>query len=449
MINGVPRGTPAGVQIYLSHRHRGCRFVQPPANFWHSCRGAGLFATASRFLLILSLLYAIAPSVNCLRADENPGEETPQNRLSAAEIDSGWINLFDGKTFFGWKPNNDVNWQITDGVIHADKGDPGLLVTTTEFADYELLCDFRLEKGGNSGIFLRSIFSPKDPTQDCYELNMCDSHPAFPTGSLVGLVKPDKPVAGEEKWMTYRVVVQGNRIEVKLDGAPILAYTDTRPTAKRRGFIGLQKNAGKAEYKNIYLRPLATVPLFNGKDLKAWRVVPGGKSEFTVADGAIHVVNGRGFLETEATWGDFILQAQIRTNGKHLNSGIFFRAMPGTAQEPSNGYEAQVHNAFENGDRTKPVDFGTGAIYRRIKARRVVSNDFEWFTMTVAATGPHVGIWVEGELVTDWTDERPPNDNPREGLRIKPGHLSLQGHDPTTDLLFRNLRIEALPEKSE
>ena len=44
---------------------------------------------------------------------------------------------------------------------------------------------------------------------------------------------------------------------------------------------------------------------------------------------------------------------------------------------------------------TQPVDFGTGAIYRRIATRRVVPNDFEWFTMTVAATGPHIGVWVD------------------------------------------------------
>ncbi len=376
---------------------------------------------------------------------DNAGETEPHNRLTADEIAAGWIRLFDGQTMFGWKANNNVNWQIADGVIRADTGEPGLLVTTTEFADYELRCDFRLQKGGNSGIFLRSVFSPKDPTTDCYELNMCDTHPAFPTGSLVGLVKPDKPVSGEEKWMTYHVVVQGNRIEVKLDGKPILSYEDTRPTARRRGLIGLQKNAGLAEYRNVFLRPLSMTPLFNGKDLSGWRVVPGGKSEFTVSDGTIHVANGRGFLETESTWGDFILQAQIRTNGKHLNSGIFFRAMPGTASEPSNGYEAQVQNAFEQNDRTKPADFGTGAIYRRIKARRVVSNDFEWFTMTVAASGAHVGVWVEGEMVTDWTDTRPPNDNPREGLRTKAGHFSLQGHDPTTDLSFRNLRAVELP----
>jgi hypothetical protein len=370
------------------------------------------------------------------------------NQLSADEVSAGWISLFDGETMFGWKANNDVNWRITEGVIHADQGTPGLLLTTAEFSDYELRSDFRLEKGGNSGIFLRSMFVPKDPTTDCYELNMCDSHPTFPTGSLVGLAKPDKVISGEEAWHTYHVIAVGSQIDVELDGKKILSYHDSRPTARRRGFIGLQKNEGKAEYRNVYLKPLSEKELFNGKDLSGWRVVPGGKSEFTANDGTIQVKNGRGFLETESVWGDFVLQAEIRTNGNHLNSGIFFRAMPGTAKEPSNGYEAQIHNAWKDNDRSKPVDFGTGAIYRRIPARRVVSNDFEWFTMTLAATGSHVGVWVNGEQVTDWTDTRKPSENPRVGLRTRAGHFSLQGHDPTTDISFRNLRAAELPSAS-
>jgi hypothetical protein len=374
--------------------------------------------------------------------------DRPDNELSAEEVAEGWINLFDGQTFFGWQPNNLVNWQITRGVIHADQGEPGLLLTTTEFADFELRCDFRLQKGGNSGIFLRSLPNPKDPARDCYELNMCDSHPAFPTGSLVGLVKPIEPVSGEEKWMTYRVVANGRDITVWLEGKKILEFTDTRPGARRRGLIGLQKNAGLAEYRNVFLRPLATQSLFNGRDLTGWRVVPGGNSQFSAKDRAIEVRGGRGFLETASTWADFVFQAEVRTNGRHLNSGIFFRAQPGTAEAPSNGYEAQIHNAFMDDDRARPLDFGTGGLYRLAPARRVVSNDFEWTAMTVAASGAHVGVWVNGVQVTDFIDKRPADENPRRGLRTAAGHLSLQGHDPTTDLAFRNLRIAELPNEA-
>ncbi|MGQ0632978.1 MAG: 3-keto-disaccharide hydrolase [Planctomycetaceae bacterium] len=398
-----------------------------------------VLTTFAWLLLATSRLLSFTASV---AADD---KSRALNQLSAAEIAAGWVRLFDGETFFGWKPNNDVNWQITDGVIHADQGEPGLLVTTAEFSDFELLCDFRLSAGGNSGVFLRSIFAPKDPVTECYELNICDSHPNFPTGSLVGLVKPNQFCSGERAWHTYRVKAVGDRIEVALDGKPILDWRDTRPAARRRGLIGLQKNAGRAEYRNVLLRPLATTPLFNGKDLAGWRVGPGSSSQFAVADGTIHATGGPGFLESLATWGDFLLQAEIRTNGNALNSGIFFRALPVAGPGPAQGYEAQVHNAWRGDDRTQPVDFGTGAIYRRVPARRVVSNDFEWFTMTVAASGPHVSVWVDGEQVTDWTDTRSPSDNPREGLRLAPGHIALQGHDPTTDLSFRNLRIVEPP----
>jgi hypothetical protein len=175
-------------------------------------------------------------------------------------------------------------------------------------------------------------------------------------------------------------------------------------------------------------------------------VVPGSKSKFQVQDGTIHVTNGRGFLETEATAKNFLFQFEAKTNGDKLNSGVFFRSMPGTEAAPSNGYEFQIQNGFKDGDRSKPDDFGTGAIFRRVSARQVVSNDREWFTATLIAEGPHFTTWINGIPVVDWTDERPSNENPREGLRLEAGHFSLQGHDPTTDLDFRNLRLVNLPD---
>lgn len=388
------------------------------------------------------VLLIVGFSTSVLGADKPP----TANQLSPDEIQAGWIKLFDGESLFGWKANSNVDWKVQDGMIDAATGDAGLLVTTTEFSDYELRCDFWMAKGGNSGIFLQSVFAPKDPTVDCYELNICDSHPKFATGSFVGLAKPTKTVSGEEAWKTYYVVVRGAHLQVKLDGELILDYTNPNPKARNTGFIGLQKNSGHVQFKNVYLKPLASKSLFNGKDLTGWRVVPGGKSEFIVKDQTIEVTNGRGFLETTDTWADFILQSEIRTNGKHLNSGIFFRALPGTEKNPSDGYECQVRNEWEKGDRNKPVDFGTGAIYRRIASRRVVSNDEEWFTMTLAARGPHVSVWVNGFQTTDWTDTRKPNPNPRNGLRTEAGHFSLQGHDPTTNLNFRNFRLTEFPK---
>jgi hypothetical protein len=52
---------------------------------------------------------------------------------------------------------------------------------------------------------------------------------------------------------------------------------------------------------------------------------------------------------------------------------------------------------------------------------------------------------VNGVQVTDWTDHRPVSDNARTGRKLEAGHISIQGHDPTTNLSFRNLRIAELP----
>lgn len=370
----------------------------------------------------------------------------PLQLLSKDDVQKGWIELFDGQTMFGWKPNNDVNWSIQDGVIRANEGEPGLLMTTAPFADFELRFEARLEKDGNSGVFLRSLFNPRDPAADCYELNICDSHPAFRTGSLVGRAQAAEATTGEGTWRSYYVRAEGPHIVVQIDGKQVLDFNDSSQHIRKSGFIGLQKNKGLAEYRSVFLRPLNLQSLFNGQDLSGWRVVPGSKGEFQAVDGTIHVTGGRGFLETDGTWSDFVLQAQAKTNAPGLNGGIFFRAEPGTEAAPSNGYEYQIHNAFKDGDRTQPVDAGTGAIFRRTSARYVVADDGQWLTATLVAAGPHFSCWVDGVQVTDWEDDRPNNLNPREGKRLEAGHISLQGHDPTTNIDFRDLGIGDLPK---
>jgi len=49
--------------------------------------------------------------------------------------------------------------------------------------------------------------------------------------------------------------------------------------------------------------------------------------------------------------------------------------------------------------------------------------------------------------VSDWTDTRPEKESGREGLRLAGGAIAIQGHDATTDFLFRNIRVAELPEK--
>jgi hypothetical protein len=369
--------------------------------------------------------------------------------LSRELIDKGWVQLFDGVTQFGWQKVGDAEWQIADGVVSTDGKKAGWLMTTSEWGDFELHAEFKAPVSTNSGIFFRSALEPTDAAKDCYELNIAPQNNPFPTGSLVarakatGIVGSDRPLeVWDEKWHALDVTAKGGKISISIDGNLVLEYADPAPIG--HGHIGLQAKEGAVSFRNVGLRPLSLAPLLNGKDLAGWTEAGVEQSKFSVTEaGELQLKNGPGQLATEKQFADFVLQLECKVNGDGLNSGIFFRTLP---EGRWMGYEAQINHRFNAGDRSKPADFGTGAIYRRQAARRVVANDREWFTMTVNAAGPHFAVWVDGYQVTDWTDTRPAKENPREGLRLGPGVIAIQGHDPTTDFLFRTIEVGELAE---
>ena len=367
----------------------------------------------------------------------------PFKPLTDAELADGWISLFDGQSLFGWKAHSKAVWSIKEGAVGVSSGEKGLLCTTVPFDNYVLKADFRAAKGTNSGIFLRTapVVGMDDIKTKCYELNIAPPDNPFPTGSFVGRQKAKEVPERADEWQTFEVTLNGGKATVKLNGEEVLTYDDPAPIG--RGLIGLQLNTGAVEFKNIKLKPFGLESIFNGKDLTGWKDHPESKSKFVVQEnGELNVTStGRGCIESEKQFGDFIVQLECISHAANLNSGVFFRCVPG---EFTNGYESQIHNGFLNGDRSQPVDCGTGGIFRRVNARLVNASDKEWFPMTIVAAGPHVSVWVNGYQVTDWTDERKADKNPRNGLRLEKGTLQIQGHDPTTNLSFRNLRAREL-----
>jgi hypothetical protein len=361
--------------------------------------------------------------------------------LTDAEIADGWIALFDGETQFGWQTAGPVKWEIREGALIADAVEEGFLFTTSRFSDFILRLEFLASEETNSGVFLRSPREIKDVATDCYEINIASPEKSeYPTGSLVRR-KKGKPIEHKSTWRLLEVRAEGGRILVRIDGEDVLEYEDPQPV--RKGYLGLQAREGRIAFRNIKLLPLGFRPLFNGKDLTGWRTHPQSVSKVTITpDGSLRLQGGRGQLETTDVFADFILQLEVFVNGRELNSGVFFRSIPG---EMMNGYESQIHNGFLEGNRTRPRDAGTGAIFRRQNARKVVADDFRWFTKTILADGPHMAVWVNGYQVTDWVDTRSPHPNPRQGLRLEAGTIIFQGHDPGTDIFFRNIRVAELP----
>jgi len=337
------------------------------------------------------------------------------NTLSPAEARTGWILLFDGESTLGWEATGDV--AVRDGrlAIGRTGTEGGKIVWRGNLPPaFEMTTEIQ-----GSALYFRG----RDKEEGAYHIL-------------------DEKRAGNS-WKQFSYV----------------------PQVKGMHEFGFAAAKDRAEIRSIKLLPKGTTNLFNGKDLSGWKIFDGKKSTFAVKEGFLTIENGPGDLQTEKSYKNFLLQLECRTNGKHLNSGVFFRCRAGEYQ---NGYEAQINNNFtaappkdyivEEYDpktnkllekrkvKSTAADFGTGSIYRRIPATKDIAKDGEWFTLTVLAHGNHFATWVDGMQTVDWYDNRPPNDNARNGYRAAAGHISLQGHDPTTNLSFRNIRIAELPD---
>jgi len=342
----------------------------------------------------------------------------------ASAVEEGqWFNLFDGESTYGWTAFGDVPWSVSDGVLTGTDGYSGWLASTCQFKDFELVAEVRASAGAAMGLIVRGGL---------------EGHPSE-NGSGMFLVEGKR---GDD-WREVRVVAVGNDLQATIDGKKV----DLSAT-RHRGHVGIcyQRSHGQREapvvaVKSVKLRPLGLDPLFNGKDLTGWNILPDHASKFNVVDGAINITDGNGQIETAGTYRDFILQLDIISNGEHLNSGVFFRGPVGVFWR---GYESQVRNQWEGDDRTQPVDYGTGGVYGLRPARKVVSSDGEWFSKTIVCDGNHYAVWINGYLVSDFYDMRPPTDNgDGKGAYVpQPGTIHLQGHDKTTDLSFKNINIQ-------
>lgn len=373
-------------------------------------------------------------------------------RLPLEETSQGWVRLFDGHTLFGWEIATQANWRIEDQAIVVDAGNVGLLCTSVAWADYELKLEYQADEETNSGIFLRTPLEPSDPVIDCYEINIAPPSNPFPTGSIVARAKVEGDKSGTANvaadpsaWHLMEIRVVADEVTVSIDSKQVCTYRDPMPLAAGR--IGLQHNSGKVAFRDIRIRPIGLEPLLDA-DLSHWKRYPDMPGEFEVdAQEQLRVTGGRGQIESKEIYGNLIALVEAKTQSEKLNSGLFFRCIPGSVMD---GYECQINHSIKNDNPLDPADCGTGGIFRRQNARIVAAEDQEWFSMLLVVDGLQMAAWVNGLQVTDWRDTREPHPNPRTGSRVDAGTLMIQAHDPTTDILFRNVSAgELLPAAPE
>tara|TARA_R110002096_G_scaffold51516_9_gene134732 strand:+ start:2614 stop:3924 length:1311 start_codon:yes stop_codon:yes gene_type:complete len=207
------------------------------------------------------------------------------SQVTEAGRDAGWAALFDGETLNGWEPNG-TGYEVVDGEIQfLWDGTSHELRSVTDHQDFHLKLDFQIERGANSGVFLRADRTQGNPAYSGREVQVIDDFhwnedthstlaPWQYSGSLYGAVEPGVKDAlrplGE--WNTYEIRLQGSWMQTVLNGHVLytvdtFTLNDAQPLFVDRvstGFIGLQRHAparasdgpAYAAYRNVFVRDL-------------------------------------------------------------------------------------------------------------------------------------------------------------------------------------------------
>lgn len=191
---------------------------------------------------------------------------------------SGWISLFNGKDFTGWKiGGNQSTFQIKDGamvangpVAHAFYDGP---VKNHDFKNFELMVDVMAAPNSNGGIYVHTEFQESGFPKKGFEVQVNNTYQRDPikSGSLYHV----KDIGAEEiqgltkdnEWFTEHIIVQDKTITVKLNGKEVVKWTQPADWSGGRegpgrvighGTIAFQGHDPNStvHYKNVRIKPL-------------------------------------------------------------------------------------------------------------------------------------------------------------------------------------------------
>ena len=194
-----------------------------------------------------------------------------------ADDKNGFEPLFNGRDLTGWEmkqSKGDIKdyWSVTkDGIISAKAG-TGWLGTKKEYGDFILRAEWRIQDGGNSGVFLRvpGVTEGMSPSQTGAEIQILDDNsdkykgklkPYQYSGSIYTFVPCSKPVfKGAGEWNKFEITCKGDIIIVVYNGEKVAEADGSKieELGKRpkRGLIGLQNHGSPVEFRNVEIKVL-------------------------------------------------------------------------------------------------------------------------------------------------------------------------------------------------
>lgn len=231
--------------------------------------------------------------VSCSNQGTTVTATTHSDTTNKMKSENGkWISLFDGKTLNGWHGYNKTgeikNWTIEEkamvclGAAAGDTG--GDIVSDTDFGDFELSWEWKIDKEGNSGVMYHVIESPKykAPYETGPEYQLIDDI-GFPdkleewqkTGAdyAMNVTNDKKKLNPVGEWNTSKIVFNNGHVEHWLNGEKVVEFEAWNEAWKKKknegkwkdfpdyglaknGKIALQDHGNKAYFKNIMIREL-------------------------------------------------------------------------------------------------------------------------------------------------------------------------------------------------
>jgi hypothetical protein len=190
---------------------------------------------------------------------------------AAAEDPEGFVEMFNGKDLTGWQTKG--NWVVEDNnviTLKPREGESGwkryhaYLTTERKYGDFILDLEFKFDKDGNSGVFMR-VGELKDHVNSGFELQILDTHGKENVGhhDCGGVIKTQGPsknmVKPAGEWNRYTITLKGNKLHVVLNDEPIIDLDLSQGAMKDRpatGHISFQDEAKRIWYRNVRIQQL-------------------------------------------------------------------------------------------------------------------------------------------------------------------------------------------------
>ena len=382
-------------------------------------------------------------------------------------------------------------WVLQAGELKQVPPGGGDLVTTSNFHDFELITDFKLDAQANSGILWR-VTDKHDATYETGpEYQLLEDHTyTMPNGKAIAPTDPHStaalydlytPAEGKVlnptgQWNSARIYLRNGVVQHWLNGRKVvearIAEDDGSPSAEwlakiaaskfkafegfgvqPKGGIALQDHGGGVAFRNLLIRDLdaprpGEVSLYNGKDLTGWEpIVPDAEKAgikpadvWSVKDGILICKgNPLGYIRTKTDYTNYVLRVQWRFNPvtkQAGNSGVLLR-MTGPDKVWPKSIEAQLQSGeagdFWNIDNVKMTvaqDRTQGRNTRRTHtAERPIG---EWNEYEIVVDHGTITLFVNGEELNRATN-----------VEEVAGKIGLQSEG--SEIHFRRILLTPLP----